>query len=123
MFRIFGEDYLEKKLEETHVFPTKKSWSAGGGLRRYSRRAAPKGAESDGLHPWNCRQGHRSFSAWKNALSVHQLDEIGELFEEIEHRQFGKDGFDDAVAQIAKIEAALGTADIPQFPRRKGDPS
>jgi hypothetical protein len=55
------------------------------------------------------------FPAWKDALSAHQLDEMGELFEEIEHQQFGKDGFEDAVAQIAKIEEALGIADISQF--------
>jgi hypothetical protein len=40
---------------------------------------------------------------------------MGELFEEIEHKQFGKDGFEDAVAQIARIEEALGIADIAQF--------
>lgn len=42
-----------------------------------------------------------------------QLDEMGELFEEIE--QFGKDGFEDAVAQIARVEETLGIADIAQF--------
>jgi hypothetical protein len=40
---------------------------------------------------------------------------MGEMFEEIEHQQFGKDGFEDAVAQIAQIEGALGMADIAQF--------
>jgi hypothetical protein len=55
------------------------------------------------------------FPARKDALSAHQLDEMGELFEEIEHQQFGKDGFEDAVAQIGRIEQALGIADIAQF--------
>jgi hypothetical protein len=32
------------------------------------------------------------FPAWKDALSEHQLDQMGEEFEEIERRQFGKDG-------------------------------
>lgn len=40
---------------------------------------------------------------------------MGELFEEIEHKQFGKDRFEDAVAQIAHIEGALGIADIAHF--------
>ena len=40
---------------------------------------------------------------------------MGELFEEIEHKQFGKDGFEDAVAQIERLEEALGIADISQF--------
>ena len=39
----------------------------------------------------------------------------GEKFEEIEHQQFGKDGFEDAVTQIGRIEQALGLADIAQF--------
>jgi hypothetical protein len=55
------------------------------------------------------------FPAWKDALSAHQLDEKGEKFEEIEHQQFGKDGFEDAVVQIGRIEQALGLADLAQF--------
>jgi hypothetical protein len=52
---------------------------------------------------------------WKAALSGHQLNEMGEQFEDIERRQFGKDGFEDAVAQISKIEPALGLANLAQF--------
>ena len=44
-----------------------------------------------------------------------QLDEIGEKFEDIEHEQFGEDGFDDAVKQISAIETSLSLADIVQF--------
>lgn len=40
---------------------------------------------------------------------------MGDKFEEIEHQQFGKDGFEDAVAQIGHIEQALGIAEISQF--------
>ena len=55
------------------------------------------------------------FPAWKEALSERQLREMGERFEEIEHKQFGKDGFDDAVAQIGRIEQTLGFTDLAQF--------
>ena len=48
------------------------------------------------------------FPAWKGALSERELDQMGEEFEEIGRRQFGKDGFEDAVAQIGQIEEALG---------------
>lgn len=48
------------------------------------------------------------FPTWKDALSERQLDQMGEEFEEIERRQFGKDGFGDAVAQIGQIEKAIG---------------
>lgn len=44
-----------------------------------------------------------------------QLDEMGEKFEEIEHEQFGGDGYEDAVKQIADIEGGLWLADISQF--------
>jgi hemerythrin-like domain-containing protein len=51
------------------------------------------------------------FPAWKDVLSERQLDQMGE----IERRQFGKDGFEDAVAQIGQIEEALGYADFARF--------
>ena len=45
-----------------------------------------------------------------------------DLFEDIEHKTFGKDGFDDAVVKTASIEQALGiqsaalTAPAPPVP-------
>ena len=33
---------------------------------------------------------------------------MGELFEDIEHKTFGKDGFDDAVEKVAAIEQQFG---------------
>jgi hemerythrin superfamily protein len=55
------------------------------------------------------------FPAWKQTLTAKQLDEMNDKFEEIEHQQFGKDGFEDAVRQIADIENRLGLADLAQF--------
>ena len=55
------------------------------------------------------------FPAWKKTLSAEQLGEMNEKFEDIEHQQFGKDGFDDAVAQIADIEGTLGLTDLSKF--------
>jgi hypothetical protein len=40
---------------------------------------------------------------------------MGEKFEEIEHQQFGEDGFENAVKQIGEIEGMLGLTDISQF--------
>ena len=59
------------------------------------------------------------FPAWKDALSEHERDQMGEEFEEIERRQFGTDGFEDAVAQIGQIEAALGYATSPGLTLRR----
>ena len=48
-------------------------------------------------------------------MTVRQLDEMNDKFEDIEHEQFGEDGFEDAVKQISAIETSLGLADISQF--------
>ena len=64
------------------------------------------------------------FPAWKDALSANQLDEMGETFEEIENQQFGKDGFEDAVAQIAQSNrrsASPTSRNSPRRRRRKGE--
>lgn len=37
------------------------------------------------------------FPAWKKAMSPKELDVLGDKFENIDHKTFGKDGFDDAV--------------------------
>jgi putative oxidoreductase len=55
------------------------------------------------------------FPAWKQTLNAKQRDEIGEKFEEIEHQQFGDDGYTDAVKQIGDIEGSLVLADLAQF--------
>jgi hypothetical protein len=47
-------------------------------------------------------------------MSARELDEVGDRFEEIEHKTFGKDGFEDAVDQVAAIERAFGL-DLGQF--------
>jgi len=55
------------------------------------------------------------FPAWKSTLTARQLDEMSDKFEDIEHEQFGEDGFEDAVKEISAIESSLGLADIAQF--------
>ncbi len=44
-----------------------------------------------------------------------RLDELAQKFEDIEHQQFGKDGFDDAVARIARIEQMLGLNNLDHY--------
>ena len=55
------------------------------------------------------------FPAWKKNFSNKQLDEISDQFEDIEHKMFGQDGFDDAEKKISSIEGAPGFADLSQF--------
>jgi hypothetical protein len=40
---------------------------------------------------------------------------MNEKFEDIEHQQFGEDGFENALKQIAEIEQSLGLSDLAQF--------
>jgi len=54
------------------------------------------------------------FPAWKKTLTPAQYDEMNDKLEDIEHQQFGKDGFDDAVNQIDAVEQALGISDLAQ---------
>lgn len=145
LFRNFGEDYHERKLEEAHIFPAVRK--AGGlaasyidtliaqhhrgrEITDYILAVTSKGAltrpDAESLarvfdaldlmyENHAAREDTIVFPAWKAALSPRQLDEMGELFEEIERRTFGQDGFDDAVAKIGRIEQTLGFADIAQF--------
>jgi hypothetical protein len=54
------------------------------------------------------------FPAWKQTMSASALDEMGDTFEAIERKTFGKDGFDEAVDQIAAIERTFGL-ELAQF--------
>ena len=142
LFRTFGEDYHEKKLEEAYIFPAVKN--AGRPASTYpdilvtqherGRQitdyilAATRGAklEAGNVEPLTgameslvrmyrahaAREDTVVFPAWKQTLTAKQLDEMGEKFEDIEHAQFGEDGFENAVGQIAAIEAELGLADL-----------
>jgi hemerythrin-like domain-containing protein len=145
LFRAFGEEYHEKKLEEAYIFPAVKS--AGGAAASYpdilvaqhdrGREitdyviSVTQGAKlgAGGAEPLAralesfvrmyrahaAREDTIIFPAWKQTLTAKQLDEIGDKFEEIEREQFGSDGYEDAVKQIGDIEGALGLADLAQF--------
>ena len=145
LFRSFGEDYHERKLEEAYIFPAiKKAGGPAAGyadvlkaqhdrgreVTEYVLAVTGKGVIGTGDAEPLARalesfvlmyQNHAAredtivFPAWKETLSEHQLHEMGDKFEDIERRTFGKDGFDDAVKQIGEIEQALGLADIAQF--------
>jgi len=55
------------------------------------------------------------FPAWKKKFTNTQMDEISDQFEDIEHKMFGKDGFEDAEKKIDQIENILGFSDLAQF--------
>jgi hemerythrin-like domain-containing protein len=141
LFRAFGEDYHERKLEEAYIFPAVKK--AGGPAAVYPdiltaqhRRgreiteyilAVTQGAKIGAHAPTLARvldefarmyEPHTAiedtvvFPAWKRTMSPKELDAMGDKFEDIEHDTFGKDGFGDAVEQIGRVEAELGLTDL-----------
>ena len=145
LFKAFGEEYHEKKLEEAYIFPAVKG--AGGEAASYAdvlvvqhnrgreitdyiinvtqgakfaaSNAEPlaKALEAFVLMYRNhaAREDTIIFPAWKQTMTDEQLDEMNDKFEDIEHEQFGEDGFEDAVKQIGAIEGSLGLTDIAQF--------
>ncbi|MFL6207709.1 MAG: hemerythrin domain-containing protein [Pyrinomonadaceae bacterium] len=154
LFRAFGEEYHEKKLEEAYIFPAvKQAGGAAAALPDILGAQHQRGREitdyiiavtqSAKLGATNAEPLARAldsfvrmyrahaaredtiiFPAWKQTMTDKQLDEIGDKFEEIEHQQFGADGFEDAVKQIGDIESSLGLADLAQFtaPPPPGNP-
>jgi hemerythrin-like domain-containing protein len=145
LFRAFGEEYHEKKLEEAYIFPAVKK--AGGEAATYpdilvvqhnrgreitdyiisvtqgakldvsNAEAMAKALETFVLMYRNhaAREDTIIFPAWKETMTDEQLDEMNDKFEDIEHEQFGEEGFEDAVKQISAIETSLGLVDIGQF--------
>jgi hemerythrin-like domain-containing protein len=145
LFRAFGEDYHEKKLEEAYIFPAVKQ--AGGpvtglpdilvaqhqrgreitdyilavtnGAKLGAGNAEPLARALETLvrmyQHHAAREDTIIFPAWKQTLTDKQLDEMGDKFEDIEKEQFGSDGYEDAVKQIGDIEGTLGLADLAQF--------
>jgi hemerythrin-like domain-containing protein len=145
LFRDFGEDYHEKKLEEAFIFPAVKN--AGGpagalpdilvvqhqrgrevtdyilavtqGTKLGANNAEPLAKSLESM-AWmyqnhSAREDTILFPAWKATLTDDQFDDMSDKFEDIEHEQFGEDGYENAVKQISDIEAELGLSDLGQF--------
>jgi hemerythrin-like domain-containing protein len=145
LFRTFGEDYHERRLEEGYIFPALKK--QGGPIsvlvdtllaqhnrgreatayvkaRCASGKIATADAEplADALEDFaRMYEAHTAFEdtiafqTWKTSMSRHELAEMGEKFEDIEHDQFKGDGFDIALDQIAGIEQRLGLNDLARY--------
>ncbi|TFW27343.1 hemerythrin domain-containing protein [Massilia horti] len=145
LFRQFGEDYHERRLEEKYIFPAVRKLSGpaarypdvlemqhnrGRELTTYVMQlarqeripAAQARPLATALQQFNlmyenhtAREDTIVFVAWKDSLSGTAYKEMGERFEAIEKQVFGHDGFEDAVKTIGEIEGELGLTDIAQF--------
>lgn len=145
LFRTFGEDYHERMLEEQHIFPLIRKQgpelkryadilveqhNRGREVTDYvlavTSRPRISAAQVEPLsnvletfvlmyQNHAAREDTIVFPAWKKNFTDKQLDEISDQFEDIEHKMFGKDGFEDAEKKISNIEGELGFADLAQF--------
>ena len=144
LFRSFGEDYHERKLEETYIFPAvRRAGGAAGNdidtlLAQHQRgrqitdtiEAVAQAGKlvanavvlADMLDAFTrMYESHMAiedtlvFPAWKKTMSRKALEELGDKFEDIEKATFGKDGFDEGVAQMTAIEGMLGIASLAKF--------
>jgi|SRR5947207_2241277 len=145
LFRVFGEDYHEQKLEEAQIFPAVQK--AGGLTAAYVGVLIAQHQRGRELTDYilSVTQGDKFsaitaetlarvmqslvrmyehhaaiedtviFPAWKQTLNIDQMDQLAEKFEQIEHQELGQNGYEDAVKRISDIEASLGLADLGQF--------
>ena len=145
LFRVFGEDYHEQKLEEVYILPiVKKSPLLAAGYVDVLVAQHTRGREitdyllsitqadripsnsveevAQALESFVRMYEHHAaiedtiiFPAWKTAIGQAELDELGGKFEEIEHQQFGDDGFEAALKRMEEIEASLGLSNLDMF--------
>jgi hemerythrin-like domain-containing protein len=74
-------------------------------LRSFVRMYRPHAAREDTV----------LFPAFRRVVGRDAYRELGEQFEDDEHRRFGEHGFEATVAAVAKLETALAIADLAQF--------
>ncbi|NUR89935.1 MAG: hemerythrin domain-containing protein [Nonomuraea sp.] len=68
--------------------------------------------------PHEAREDTVVFPALREVVPPREFAEMGERFEDEEHRRFGAAGFTGVVAQVADIEKTLGVYDLNQFTPR-----
>jgi hemerythrin-like domain-containing protein len=136
--RHFVEDYHER-TEEKFVFPRlqaagREAVLVGTLLKQHQRgreltdelnRLAGGGASPalarvlrSFAHMYRAHASREDtviFPAFRALLDAHEYEELGEQFEEREHQLVGEHGFENAVAEVARLEAQLGIADLAAF--------
>lgn len=137
--RRFVEDYHEK-LEEDFVFPRlerarrevelvatlRAQHAAGRTVTETIARLAKAGGPSQELtaalrafsrmyRPHAAREDTVLFPAFREVVSEHEYEELGEQFEDKEHALFGAHGFTTMVEAVATLERALGIHELARF--------
>lgn len=142
--RAFVEDYHEK-LEEHYLFPRfqkagklvdlvkvlREQHQVGRRLTDQITKLATPAALQDGqgaeklvlslrqfirmYRAHEAREDTVLFPAFRGLMPEKEYEELGEQFEEHEHKLFGEHGFDDIVGMVAEFEKTLGIYDLSQF--------
>ena len=145
LFRVFGEDYHEQKLEEVYILPVvKKLPGVAAGYVDVLVEQHTRGREitdyllsitkadripsnsvetlAKALESFARMYEHHAaiedtivFPTWKAAIGQEEFDEVGGKFEEIEQQQFGDDGFEAALKRMEEIETGLGLSNLDMF--------
>ena len=68
--------------------------------------------------PHEAREDTVLFPAFRSLVSKKEYEDLGNAFEEKEHRLFGKEGFEKVVAQVAALEKELGIYELSRFTPR-----
>lgn len=144
LVRTFVEDYHEK-LEETFIFPAFEKRNRLVELVTVLRQQHAAGrkvtdvvlqnAVGDQFHkadsrkkviqsceafirmyrPHETREDTVLFPTLYKVVGAKEVKNLGEQFEEKEHKLFGDDGFEKAVDEVAAIEKQLGIYDLASF--------
>jgi hemerythrin-like domain-containing protein len=136
--RRFVEDYHEK-LEEQFVFPRLQAAHRETDLvatllqqhqrgrqltddivRRTGAAASTELAQVlrafvRMYRPHAAREETVLFPAFRDVVGRSAYQELGEQFEDKEHELFGENGFQNNVAEIARLESSLGIGDLARF--------
>jgi hypothetical protein len=69
-------------------------------------------------NPHEAREDTVLFPAFRQIVSEHEYDPLGEDFEKKEHELFGEEGFRGMVDKVAGLEKKLGIYELAQFTPR-----
>lgn len=136
--RQFIEDYHERS-EEQYVFPRLEAAGRERELVALLRTQHERGRQLTGqivqlaagsdhgalatalrafvrmVRPHAAREETVIVPAFREVVGRRGYHELGEQFEEEEHKRFGEQGFARIVGEVARLEAALGLDDLSRF--------
>lgn len=65
--------------------------------------------------PHAAREDTELFPELRSIMTAQEYEQLGDLFEDNEHKLFGKDGFEQILGKVIKLETELGINSLDQF--------